>query len=331
MYVVSITVNNARGKLASIHHTRQPVRTPVVFACVFLAFPTQAAELTLNPVKIAPDVYAVIGDLGPQTYENDGLNNNLGFIVTGDGVLVINSGPSTRVAKALHAAIRKITPQPVKWVVNVNSQNHQWLGNGYFKSVGATILAHREADRVMHDAGETQIAANRTLLREKAAGTTLTYPGELVDDKREIKPGNTVVQLLHFGHAHTPGDMVVWLPQQKIIFSGDIVYTERILGVLPISHSGDWVRVFDKLAQLDPKTIVPGHGHPTGLERARKETRDYLAYLRAEIGKSLDRGDTLQDAVDTIDQSGFRYLVNFDQLAKRNVNQIYLEMEKEAF
>ena len=302
-----------------------------IFAGLFLVFSAQAAELTLNPVRIAPDVYAVIGDLGAPSYENDGLNNNLGFIVTGKGVLVVNSGPSTRVAKALHAAITKITSQPVKWVVNVNSQNHQWLGNGYFKSIGATILAHREADRIMRDVGETQIAANELLLNEKAAGTTLAYPDELVDDKRDIKLGNTVVQLLHFGQAHTPGDMVVWLPQQKVIFTGDIVYTERILGVLPISHSGNWVRVFDKLAQLGPKNIIPGHGHPTDLERARKDTREYLVYLREEISNSLNRGDTLLDAVEKIDQSRFKYLANFDQLASRNANQVYLEMEKEAF
>ncbi len=307
------------------------MRAPALLAGLFLAFPTQAAELTLNPVKIAPDVYAVIGDLGPQTHENDGLNNNLGFIVTDNGVLVINSGPSARVAKALHAAIRKITPQAVKWVVNVNSQNHQWLGNSYFKSIGATILAHREAGRLMRETGETQVEANRTLLREKAVGTTLAYPDEAVDDKREIRPGNTVVQLLHFGHAHTPGDLIVWLPRQRIIFSGDIVYTERMLGVLSISHSGNWVKVFDRLAQLGPKIIIPGHGHPADPDRARKETRDYLVYLREEIGKSLDRGDTLQDAVDKIDQSGFKHLANFDQLARRNANQVYLEMEKEAF
>ena len=307
------------------------MRVPAIFTGLFLALSAQAAELTLNPIRIAPDVYAVIGDLGAPTYENDGLNNNLGFVVTSHGVLVINTGASMRVAKALHAAIKKITPQPVKWAVNVNSQNHQWLGNGYFKSIGTVILAHKEADRVMRDVGETQVAANKTLLKGKAAGTTLTYPDELVDDKREIKLGNTVVQLLYFGHAHTPGDMVVWLPQQKIIYTGDIVYTERMLGVLPISPSGNWVQVFDKLAQLDPKTIIPGHGHPTNLERARKDTRDYLVYLREEVGKSLDRGDTLQDAVDKIDQSGFKHLANFDQLARRNVNQVYLEMEKEAF
>jgi hypothetical protein len=100
------------------------MRTYVLFAGLFLGFSAHAADLVLTPVQLAPEVYAVIGDLGGQTYENEGLNNNLGFVVTDDGVLIINTGPTARVAKALHTAIQKVTPQPVKWVVNVNSQNH---------------------------------------------------------------------------------------------------------------------------------------------------------------------------------------------------------------
>ncbi len=298
---------------------------------LLLSFATHSAELTLKPVKIAPGIYAVIGDLGNQTYENDGLNNNLGFVVTDDGVLVINTGPSTRVARALHAAIGKITSQPVKWAVNVNGQNHYWLGNGYFQSLGAAIVAHKEADRIMREAGETQLDSNQRLLKEKSEGTALAYPSELLDDKREIKLGKTVIQFLHFGQAHTPGDIVVWLPRQKIAFAGDIVYIERMLVVLPISHSGSWIQSFDKLAKLDPKIIIPGHGHPADMMTARKDTRDYLAYLRAEIRKSLDKGEMQYDAEERIDQSGFSYLANFELLARRNAGQIYLEMEKDAF
>lgn len=307
------------------------MRLPLAAAGLLLGLSAQAAELTLNPVTVAPDVYAVIGHLGNQTYENEGLNNNLGFVVSRDGVLVINAGPSVRVARALHRAIKKVTGQPVKWVVNLNSQNHNWLGNGYFKSIGAVILAHQAADRIMHESGAAQLANNKSLLKEKAEGTTVVYPTEILDGKRELKLGNTTVQFLHLGQAHTPGDIVAWLPRQKIAFAGDIVYTERLLLVLPLSHSGNWVQAFDKLAQLEPKTIVPGHGHPTDLARARRETRDYLVYLREEVKKSIDQGEMQQDAEDKIDQSRFRHLANFELLARRNMSQIYLEMEKETF
>ena len=303
----------------------------MMIALWFVSMAVQARDLSLQPVPVAPDVYAVVGDLAGQTYENDGLNNNLGFVVSDAGVLVINTGPSERVARALHAAIRKITAQPVKWVVNVNSQNHNWLGNGYFKSLGATILASNEAERVMREMGAQQLDANKALLKEKADGTVLTYPTELTADKRELKLGKTTVQLLHFGPAHTPGDLVVWLPQQKILFAGDIVYTERLLAVIPIGNTANWVQAFDKLAALNPKTIVPGHGRPTTIEVARRDTRDYLSFLRAEAQRILDAGGSLQDAVEKVDQTRFRSLVNFDLLALRNMNQVFQEVERDAF
>ena len=303
----------------------------MMIALWFVSMAVQARDLSLQPVPVAPDVYAVVGDLAGQTYENDGLNNNLGFVVSDAGVLVINTGPSVRVARALHAAIRKITAQPVKWVVNVNSQNHNWLGNGYFKSLGATILASNEAERVMREMGAQQLDANKALLKEKADGTVLTYPTELTADKRELKLGKTTVQLLHFGPAHTPGDLVVWLPQQKILFAGDIVYTERLLAVIPIGNTANWVQAFDKLAALNPKTIVPGHGRPTTIEVARRDTRDYLSFLRAEAQRILDAGGSLQDAVEKVDQTRFRSLVNFDLLALRNMNQVFQEVERDAF
>lgn len=291
----------------------------------------QAADLVLKPVTVAPDVYAVIGDLAGQTYENEGMNNNLGFVVTDKGVLVINTGPSQRVAKALHAAIQKTTKQPIKWVVNLNSQNHYWLGNDYFKSLDATLIASKEGERVMREMGAQQLEANRILLKEKATGTKLTYPTDLVADKREMKLGRTVVQLLHFGPAHTPGDMVVWLPEQKILFAGDIIYTERLLAVIPIGNSANWIEVFDKVTALNPKTIVPGHGRPTTIEQAHRDTRDYLSFLRAEAKRVFETTGSMQEAVEKTDQSRFRSLVNFDLLARRNMNQVFQEVERDWF
>ena len=307
------------------------MRVATLIIGLLFSLSVHAADLVLTPVAVAPDTYVVIGDLGGQTYENEGLNNNLGFVVTEAGVVVINNGPSARVAKALHAAIQKVTPQPVKWVVNVNSQNHYWHGNGYFKTLGATIVAHKEADRVMREMGAGQLESNKTLLKEKADGTVLTYPTETFDAKRELKLGKTTLQLLHFGPAHTPGDITVWLPTQKVLFTGDIVYTERMLAIIPLSHTGGWVQAFDKLAALKPRVVIPGHGKPTDLKHAKKDTRDYLTTVRASVKKVLDSGGSLQDAVEKTNQSKFKYLANFDLLAGRNVNQTYLEMEKDAF
>ncbi len=290
-----------------------------------------AGELVLQPIRVAQDVYVVVGDLNAQSYSNDGLNNNLGFVVGADGVLVINAGPTTRVARALHQAIKKITPQPIKWVVNLNSQSHYWLGNDYFKQLGIPILAHAEALRLMHEQGAGQLQSAQALLKEKAALTALAYPNETLGATRTLQVGKTKIQLLYFGSAHTAGDLAAWLPEQKILFAGDIVFTQRLLGVIPVGNSGGWIKAFDQAMALKPRIVVPGHGKPTDIKMATRDTRDYLALLRNGAQSILAKSGSLQDAVEKIDQSKFKYLANFDLLAKRNMNQVFTEMEQESF
>jgi glyoxylase-like metal-dependent hydrolase (beta-lactamase superfamily II) len=303
----------------------------VTFLIALLPVAGVAAELKLSPVKVADDVYAVVGDLGGQTYKNDGLNANLGFVVGRDGVLVINTGPTKRVAEALHRAIRTVTPKPVKWVVNVNSQNHYWHGNATFQTLGAKVIAHKAADAVMRETGETQRQAVATTLKEKAQGTTLAFPTELVEGKRELTLGKTKIEILPTGPAHTPGDVSLWLPAERVLFSGDIVYTERLLAINPGGKVANWVKSFDMLAALNPKALIPGHGNVTTVDQARRETRDYLEYLRTETKKHIDQGASVDEAVDKIDQGKFKHLKNFDTLARRNAYNLYLEMMADDF
>ena len=92
-----------------------------------------AQALTLKPVKVAPNVYAFIGDTGERTYNNEGMNANTGFVVTDAGVVVIDSGSSYQVAKEIHRVIRTVTAQPVKYVINTGEQDHRWLGKARAK------------------------------------------------------------------------------------------------------------------------------------------------------------------------------------------------------
>jgi len=298
---------------------------------LFWSVSLPATALELKPVKVADHVYAVFGDLGNQTYENDGLNANLGFVVGQQSVLIINSGPTRRVAQALHAAIRKTTDKPVKWVVNVNSQNHYWHGNGYFREQGATLVAHPQAIALMRELGTGQQDGNRATLKHKAEGTTLVPAIEAVADHRNIDLGEIQVELRHFGKAHTPGDLAVWIPSHKVVFTGDLAFNERLLAVLPIGSTAGWMKAFDALVALPATTWVPGHGQDTSPGRSRHDTRDYISFLRTEAGKIFESGGSLQDAVEKVDQSRFRGLANYDLLALRNMNIVFQEIEKESF
>lgn len=303
------------------------VRWLVAVCC--LVYLGAAQAMTLIPGEVAPGIYAFIGDTGMRTYQNEGMNANSGFVVTNEGVVVIDSGPTWQVAKEIHRAIRKVTRQPVKFVVNTGGQDHRWLGNGYFKSIGAEILAARPALADMQARGDMQLQELRKTIRKKAAGTRPVYPDRFFDASETLRLGDQEIRLLHFQGGHTPGDSVVWLPQQSVLFSGDLVYVDRMLGVLPFSSSRNWLASFAEMEKLEPRIIVPGHGKVCDLPKARRDTRDYLALLRGHMKQAIEQGTDLQAAIASLDQSAFSYLQHFELLSGGNASRTYLEMESE--
>ncbi|MGB5672040.1 MAG: MBL fold metallo-hydrolase, partial [Sedimenticolaceae bacterium] len=125
-----------------------------------------------------------------------------------------------------------------------------------------------------------------------------------------------------------PGDSLVWIPQERVVFSGDVVYIGRMLGVMPHSRSSHWIEAFETMASLEPLTVVPGHGPPADLARARADSLDYLVFLRETVGNFMENsGDITQ--IGTLDQSRFAHLVDYESLKGRNAQQVFQEMEWE--
>lgn len=293
------------------------------------SFTSPAHALELKPQPIAPGVYAFIGELGGRTADNEGMNANTGFIVTDHGVVVVDSGSTYQVAKRIHAIIQGITKEPVKYVVNTGGQDHRWLGNGYFKSIGAEIIASRKAADDMQERGASLIDSLASELKDKIKGTEVTLPTRVFDSEDKLQLGTMDIRVLHFAGGHTPGDSVVWLPKLGVMFSGDLIYVDRLLGVIPVSNTRHWLASFEAIEKLQPNIIVPGHGNVCDLAKARKQTKDYLVLLRTHIRKALDDGVDLQTAIDTLDQSAFKHLQNWDTLKGGNASRTYLEMEME--
>jgi glyoxylase-like metal-dependent hydrolase (beta-lactamase superfamily II) len=283
----------------------------------------------IAPREVAPGIYAVIGDLGPQTATNEGLNANLGFVVGNESVLVINTGPSESAGQALLAAVRSVTSKPVRWAVNLNHQSHYWWGNAAFANVGATLLAHPEAIRLMQDQGGMQRETLTRLLGTRFEGSTPALPRESVADTRELDLGGRRVRILYAGPAHTPGDLMVWVPDAKLLFAGDVVFTQRLLAVLPLSNTRSWLQAFERAHALGAERLVPGHGAPTDWRRGGEETLAYLEYMRREVKRLLDAGTDPDKVASKVDQSRWSMLVNFDALMRRNAYQMALEIERE--
>ena len=178
------------------------------------------------------------------------------------------------------------------------------------------------------DRGSAQMTGLSVFLGEALEGTIPAYAYTTFDTEHSFELGGISFEITHAGQAHTPGDAFVWVPSAGTIFTGDIVYIERILGIGEQSNSRSWLKVFETMAALQPSHVVPGHGSATTLDRATADTYDYLQNLRAKMGQFIDDGGDIIESVN-VDQTAFSYLVNFDGLAKRNAQQVYSEMEWE--
>lgn len=287
-----------------------------------------AVEVTFKPV--AEGVYAHIGDLEGRTYENEGLNANIGLVVTPTGALLIDSGASMQSARQIADAARKITTQPIKWVINTGGQDHRWLGNGYFKAHGAEIIAHGSAQADMQARKLEHLNALKPVLKEKLDGTVPTLPTRfLTDAGTRLELGGVVIEVKHRNGGHTPGDSLVWLPQKNVLFSGDVVYVDRILGLSPVSKTKTWLDSFAMIDELSPAVIVPGHGRVTNLASAQAQTRDLLRALREHMGKAVEAGTDLSAAVASFNATPFKQLKHADVWIPQLANRTYLEMEQE--
>ncbi|MFZ2099851.1 MAG: MBL fold metallo-hydrolase [Oricola sp.] len=297
-------------------------------AAVVLATGIAASAGSLEIQPVADGVYALVGEKEQRSRENLANNATFGVVVTGEGIVLIDPGGSWKGAEEIDTAIREISGEPVKFVINTGGQDHRWLGNGYWKAHGAAIIASADAVADQAERRSMQLAALETFLGDAIAGTEPVQAGIIFDDEYDFSLGGFDFRVVHPGAAHTPGDSYVWLPARRTVFTGDIVYVERILGVGAQSRSASWLESFESIAALEPEHVVPGHGRATTLEKAKADTYDYLVNLREQVGEHIEAGGDMITAVE-VDQSAFEYLEQFDALARRNAQQVFSEMEWE--
>ena len=166
-----------------------------------------------------------------------------------------------------------------------------------------------------------------------AGGTRLSarnwaLPDITFEDEWVVELGGERIEALYLGPAHSPGDISVWLPGQKLVIAGDVAFHERLLPVMEDTDTAGWIETWDAFVGLGADTVVPGHGGPTGYDEVTRYTRDYLVYMRERIRALVEDGGTLQDAY-LVDQSPFSHLDTYFELKRQNAGTIFREMEFE--
>lgn len=243
----------------------------IVLVVLSLMFASGArAELT----RVADNVYAYVGvkDASPAR----SFAANAGIVIGKDGVLVIDTLISAREGERFLADIRKVTGKPIIYVVNTHTHLDHALGNCVFARLGATIISHEAERAALASQGEALLkhAGEYGLTAGEMAGTALSAPTLTLTDRVYLDLGGEEVQLINLGPSHTAGSLVVYLPARKLLFSGDILFTD----FHPYLADGDldgWGTTIDRLLAMDLERIVPGHGPLSG-KKDLAEMKEYL-------------------------------------------------------
>lgn len=304
-------------------------------ALLALAFAAGAAAQADAPRKVvaqqvSASAWFVQGETALGSPANRNFISNAGFIVTPAGVVVIDALGSPQLARELLAEIARVTPLPVTHVVLTHYHADHVYGLQEFKKIGARIVAqHGALEYINSETAAARLAASRVDLAPWVdAETHLVTPDVLLDGASELTVGGVKLVLQPVGPAHTPEDMVVYLPSERVLFAGDVVFRGRIPFVGQ-ADSGHWIAALDTLLKMDPATLLPGHGALSHVAREDLQlTRDYLVYLRDKMGEAARNMDPFEEAYAHTDWSRFEHLPLFRAANRMNAYNTYLLMER---
>lgn len=290
--------------------------------------------MTMELKQIAGDVYACL-------QEERGLGtSNSGFINRGGGLVVDTFWdlPHTRRMIEHYAGVWK---EPARRVVNTHHNGDHCWGNQLFDQ--AEIIGHRlcaasfgkeqpelmQGLRSLTDHPEPGVAAMARALRDwDFTGVELTPPTTLIDDRLDLDLDGIAVEVIYVGPAHTAGDVIVHLPEQRVVFTGDILF--RLC--TPIGWEGTfayWFDALDRIVELRPDVVVPGHGPLCGIE-GPKEMKAYLEYVRSEAARFYESGATSLEAAKKIDLGPYAGWTEPERILF-NVERAYRELRGEPW
>ncbi len=292
-----------------------------------------AAETPLRAVEVAPRVWFVQGEAALGSVANRNFISNAGFVVTDDGVVVIDALGSPALATELLAEIRRVTAQPLRYVIVTHYHADHIYGLQVLKAAGATVLAERAGrDYLTSDAAQLRLQASRQELAPWVDENTRIVPADrwLDADETTLSVGSHEFRIRRVGPAHTPEDLVVFMPKLGVLFAGDMVFRGRIPFVGQ-ADSRQWIASLGRLIELQPRIVVPGHGPVSEQPQADLAlTRDYLVYLRKTMGDAAANLEPFEEAYAAADWSRFERMPLFRAANRMNAYNTYLLMEQQG-
>jgi len=295
-----------------------------------------ATAIVLKPIQVSPHVYYFQGEPGMASAANKGFMSNAGFVVTADGVVVFDALATPALGEAMLTAIAAVTPQPVKLVVISHYHADHFYGLQAFKARGAQVWAHANGNATLHsDLTQERLAQRRTDLAPWVNQQTHLVPADRWLDFTQDKTipftmGGMHFRLIDSSGAHSPEDIMMFVDEERVLFAGDLFFTGRI----PFVGGADskvWLHAMERMLATDPVVVIPGHGKMSSQPlKDMQLTRDYLIFLRQQMGAAVNDLTPFEEAYDKVDWSRFEQYPAFRDANRINAYGTYLLMEKES-
>ncbi len=306
------------------------VRFLLAISLIYSSLSAQAVEIpTLTPRQISPSVWYVEGATALGSRENKNFISNAVFIVGADGVVVVDALGSPVLAQALIDAVGKVSNKKITNVIVTHYHADHIYGLQVFQKNGAKIIAHSAAKEYLNSETATQrLAASRAELAPWIDDNTKLVEADIWLSS-EIKLNLAGLELIvkPVGPAHTPEDLVVFFPKEKVLMAGDLVFRGRLPFIGSTADTGPWLKALNSFLDFKPNIVIPGHGPASETTNADIElVRDYLVYLRASMGKAVDDLDLFDEAYAATNWSGFENIPMFKFANRMNAYNTYLQL-----
>jgi glyoxylase-like metal-dependent hydrolase (beta-lactamase superfamily II) len=290
-----------------------------------------ADDLLLKPIQVAPHTYFVQGFAEMGNSKNQNFISNAGFVITPKGVVVIDALGSPVLAKKLIAEIKKLTKQRIVALIVTHYHADHIYGLQEFKKVGATIYAQGEGrDYLSSETARQRLIASRIDFAPWINAETKLIGADIwIDQSYTLTIGGVDFKISRVGPAHAPEDLMIDVPSERVLFTGDLVFRGRIPFVGNADSKG-WIQALDEIEKLNPKIIIPGHGAYSSMPiEDIRFTRDYLRYLRKSMTKSAIEMDPFEEAYQQVDWSEYEGMPLFRAANRMNAYNVYLSIQSE--
>ncbi|MBC8212603.1 MAG: MBL fold metallo-hydrolase [Gammaproteobacteria bacterium] len=293
------------------------------------------ADLTfpMHPQQVAPDIYALITPTrNLPNPENKGWNSNSAFVVTNSGVLLFDTGSSSAIGESIKKVIAQITDQPVRWIINSHAHGDHWLGNAVFKDTVEAIYATEQVKTKIIEDGQGWV--NRFMqMTEGATGQSeILVPKNIIDQRTTIRFGDREGVLFLSGNSHSPGDILMWLEDEKVLISGDVIYSDRMPSTLD-ADLRQWVLLLGELNALQPKVVIPGHGKVTDIQGVMR-LKTLLQSFWDAVKKGYDEGQSDFEMVGDVTAALAQFEPHYpglEEKVKRDISGVFLQVEAASF